>query len=107
MLLRRVVTTLAALGALTLTACSTVIVAGDLEYTFPAAGFVSCSGHAGPVAVNIEGKCCIDSTEITYAQYLEFLAAAPPEQDAFGEWNVTAEGLPDYEPMAEWKRPDP
>jgi formylglycine-generating enzyme len=106
--------TLALLIAAVLCGCGELIGASDIEYTLDADGGTSapgvsgnCAGTAGPTPVDIEGKFCIDSTEVTFAQYLDFLAAAPSEQAPKCEWNVTAEGLPDFEPAETWPRPDP
>jgi formylglycine-generating enzyme len=115
MLLGRAVKTFVPFCGFLLGACSTVIGSGDLEYTLddsgseivPGVGYEFCSGNAGPVPVNIDGLFCIDSTEVTYAQYLDFQAAAPTEQAPDCEWNVTAEGVADYEPHQDWVRPDP
>jgi len=39
---------------------------------------IGCSGSEGPAPVNIDGRFCIDSTMVTYAEYARFLAAASP-----------------------------
>lgn len=62
-------------------------------------GGSECEGREGPEPVNIQGLFCIDSTEVTNAQYLEFLGQADGiEQPAECSWNVTAEGAGDFEP---------
>lgn len=62
-------------------------------------GSGDCKGNEGPTPVNIDDKFCIDSTEVTYAQYLEFVNVAPViEQPAACSWNVTPEGAGDFEP---------
>jgi hypothetical protein len=51
-----------------------------------------CKGIHGPTPVNIEGMFCIDSTEVTNAQYAEFLAATSPSeitQPAPCAWNTS------------------
>lgn len=60
-----------------------------------AGGGVQCPGTAGPVMVNL-GDFCIDATEVTRAQYAEFLAADVNPQSETGlpaecAWNITYE----------------
>jgi hypothetical protein len=53
-------------------------------------GLAGCKGIHGPAPVNIGNLFCIDSTEVTNAQYAEFLAAASPAtitQPAYCAWN--------------------
>jgi formylglycine-generating enzyme required for sulfatase activity len=50
-----------------------------------------CGGHAGPEPVKAVGFC-IDSTEVTYAQYAQFIEATkgvPVTQGATCAWNTT------------------
>ena len=62
----------------------------------------NCVGRAGPVPVNIEGMFCIDSTEVTNAQYAQFLASGPPAPtDAACAWNF------DYTPSDGWPASNP
>jgi formylglycine-generating enzyme len=57
----------------------------------------TCRGHAGPIPVNIEGRFCIDSTEVTNADYAEFLASPPPPPThPQCSWNF------DYTPGGGW-----
>jgi hypothetical protein len=56
---------------------------GDRSGGWDAPTSAGCTGSAGPAPVNIEGMFCIDSTQVTYSQYADFLAAAavnPPTQ---------------------------
>lgn len=55
-----------------------------------------CSGGSGPKMVPVSspagGKYCIDATEVSQAQYAEFLAAtqaAPPTQPSVCSWNTS------------------
>jgi formylglycine-generating enzyme required for sulfatase activity len=51
-----------------------------------------CQGTAGPAPVNIEGLFCIDSTEVTNAQYAEFWGKVTPNdiaQPAYCQWNTS------------------
>jgi formylglycine-generating enzyme required for sulfatase activity len=62
----------------------------------------TCQGHAGPLPVNIEGRFCIDSTEVTNAQYAQFLASGPPAPtDAACSWNFN------YTPNGGWPAANP
>jgi formylglycine-generating enzyme required for sulfatase activity len=58
-----------------------------------------CSGHAGPEPVKVPGFC-IDSTEVTNAQYAQFLEATnngkPGGQATACAWNAT------YLPESDW-----
>ncbi|HEY3500662.1 MAG TPA: SUMF1/EgtB/PvdO family nonheme iron enzyme, partial [Polyangiaceae bacterium] len=56
----------------------------------------------GPNVVNIDGKFCIDSTEVTYAEYATFLASNPaPQTDDACSWNtfVPSTGWPGTNPQ--------
>jgi formylglycine-generating enzyme len=99
--------------------CSEVLGAADLDYTLggeqaeagvvaPGSNLVaSCAGTAGPTPVNVEGKFCIDSTEVTNAQYLAFMEAAPAiEQPAECAWNAVV-GESAFEPRDVWPPPEP
>jgi formylglycine-generating enzyme required for sulfatase activity len=57
----------------------------------------NCEGVKGPVAVQLDGYC-IDSTEVSEAQYAEFLASGPSvsEQRADCTWNQYFEPQPYY-----------
>ena len=61
-----------------------------------------CPGTGGPTAVRVPlpdgGSFCIDSTEVTNAQYQAFLAAnvSTSNQGAFCGWNTT------YVPSSDW-----
>jgi formylglycine-generating enzyme len=101
----------AGLLGLLLSACGQVLGAGDLEYSLGSDGGVqtadpaqgACAGEKGPTPVNIEGKFCIDSTEVTNAQFLEFLEAAPViEQPPGCEMNVAEDGGGIFEPNPYW-----
>ncbi len=56
-----------------------------------ATGGSGCPGTAGPTMVQVPGGYCIDSTEVTNAQYAAFVAAAVSTggQDAWCTWNTT------------------
>jgi formylglycine-generating enzyme len=103
-------TSLALLLAGVLSGCGQLIGASDLEYTLDEDGgstapgiFADCAGTAGPTPVNIEGKFCIDSTEVTNAQYEEFLDAGEPvEQPVVCEWNQTEGSFAAFEPALLW-----
>ena len=52
----------------------------------------TCKGTAGPDPINIDGKFCIDSSDVTNSQYADFLAHASPStitQPARCAWNMT------------------
>ena len=60
----------------------------------------NCRWREGPTPVNIEGRFCIDSTEVTNADYAEFLASAPPPPtNPLCAWNF------DYTPSGTWPAP--
>jgi formylglycine-generating enzyme required for sulfatase activity len=48
----------------------------------------ACPGAAGPTPVRV-GAFCIDSTEVTNADYAAFLSAPPPAQPAACAWNTS------------------
>lgn len=52
---------------------------------------VTCTGTAGPPMVAVPQGFCIDSTEVTNAQYAAFVASGYPTtgQDAWCSWNST------------------
>jgi formylglycine-generating enzyme required for sulfatase activity len=61
----------------------------------------ACPGDRGPVMVRV-GTFCIDSTEVTNAQYAAFLAGtagAPPTQPSYCAWNAS------LRPVAGWPYP--
>ena len=52
----------------------------------------TCSGQAGPESVNIDNVFCIDSTQVTNAQYAEFYFAVTPQTTQQGpgcDWNTS------------------
>jgi formylglycine-generating enzyme required for sulfatase activity len=53
-------------------------------------GSSGCKGRAGPDPVNIDGKFCVDSTEVTNSQYAMFVASVSPAtftQPIYCSWN--------------------
>lgn len=61
----------------------------------PSADAGPCTSSRGPAMVPVDSYC-VDSTEVTNAQYAEFLAADAGAQDSFCTWNVT------YVPSGGW-----
>jgi formylglycine-generating enzyme required for sulfatase activity len=61
---------------------------------------VPCPGQGGPTMVNV-GTFCIDSTEVTNAQYTAFLAAGPGPNLQPAECSFNT----DYTPSANWPYP--
>jgi sulfatase modifying factor 1 len=62
----------------------------------PLDGF--CPGEAGPASVLVSGTFCADSTEVSNAQYAQFLAAtdASSGQPTYCSWNTS------YQPSSGW-----
>lgn len=63
-------------------------------------GGPSCKGDHGPAPVDV-GTYCVDSTEVTGRQYLEFLAAKAGDtsgQPVDCSWNTTFEPAADIDP---------
>jgi formylglycine-generating enzyme len=99
--------------------CSEVLGAEGLEYNLTADGgvasepngpgmFADCAGTAGPTPINVEGKFCIDSTEVTNAQYKEFIDAAEEiTQPEACSWNAELGSLRAFEPLDHWPPPEP
>jgi formylglycine-generating enzyme len=79
-----------------LSGCGTDIYFGRVREGTPGA-MLGCAGDQGPVAVLLDGYC-IDATEVSEAQYAEFLASEPSvsEQRADCIWNEYFEPQPYY-----------
>ena len=64
------------------------------------AGAGGCPGSAGPTMVNV-GSFCIDSTEVTNAQYAQFLSASVTPQSVTGNPSQCAFNA-SYVPSSDW-----
>jgi formylglycine-generating enzyme len=103
MLLRVTPQAVTVLAFWALCGCSRVLGSDGLDYTLDESVFDGCTGSHGPVPVQVDGQFCIDGTEVTNAQYLEFVEAQPDfEQPVACAWNQELGSLDALLPRGEW-----